>query len=208
MRLADWPRTPYLNEEVRAWIAQELQTLGADEQAVYATEHGPDGDERRILVATEVGLLDHIYAPFGTAARYRLTGRLYPWQTVRGLVLLGETFRVWAHEHTSRWTLRLEHPRFEAVSDSPELGRALVDLGRVCAVMSEPFGVPDVPAESRQPAASRPATPIEIDSRGERMTSGLRATEAKPGMPRVEATAAEVRPVAARAPNGDEPRNR
>jgi hypothetical protein len=206
MRLADWPRMPYLNEEVRAWIAQELQTLGADEHAVYATEHGPDGDERRILVATEVGLLDHVYAPFGTSARYRLTGRLYPWQTVRGLVLLGETFRVWAHEHTTRWTLRLEYPRFDAASDSPELGRALVDLGRVCAVMSEPFGVPEVPAESRQRASSQTATPIEIESRGVLMRSGLPATPAAAGMPGGDS--AEVRPVGARAPNGDEPRTR
>jgi EAL domain-containing protein (putative c-di-GMP-specific phosphodiesterase class I) len=38
MRLADWPRTPYLNDEVREWIHQQLSTLGVDEIAIFAVE--------------------------------------------------------------------------------------------------------------------------------------------------------------------------
>jgi hypothetical protein len=142
MRLADWPRMPYLNEELRQWIGVELSNLGVEDLAVYAIEAGTDGDERRVLVATEVGLIDHRYAPYGSSAHYRLAGRLYPWQTTRGVELRSDIFRLWAHEHRARWHLRLHHPPFEAATESPELGGALCDFARICAVMAEPFGVP------------------------------------------------------------------
>jgi hypothetical protein len=54
---------PFLNDEVKEWIAMELQSLGVEDLAVYALEAGTEGDERRVMVATEVGLLDHRYAP-------------------------------------------------------------------------------------------------------------------------------------------------
>lgn len=142
MRLVEWPRMPYLNEEVREWIGLELKNLGVEDLAVYAMEAGVDGDERRVIVATEVGLLDHRYAPYGSSARFRLGMLLYPWQTIRGVDLRADTFRLWAHEHRTRWSLKLAHPRFEAATESPDLGSALCHLARVCAVMAEPFGVP------------------------------------------------------------------
>ena len=85
MRLTEWPRMPFLNEEVKEWIALELQSLGIEDLAVYALEAGQEGDERRVMVATEVGLLDHRYAPFGSSARYRLAMLMYPWQVLRGV---------------------------------------------------------------------------------------------------------------------------
>ncbi len=142
MRLTEWPRMPFLNDEVKEWIAIELQTLGVEDLAVYALEAGTEGDERRVMVATEVGLLDHRYAPFGSSARYRLAMLMYPWQVLRGVELRADTFRLWAREHRTRWSFRLHHPHFEAATESPDLGQALCDLARVCAVMAEPFGVP------------------------------------------------------------------
>ncbi len=133
---------PFLNDEVKEWIAIELQTLGVEDLAVYALEAGTEGDERRVMVATEVGLLDHRYAPFGSSARYRLAMLMYPWQVLRGVELRADTFRLWAREHRTRWSFRLHHPHFEAATESPDLGQALCDLARVCAVMAEPFGVP------------------------------------------------------------------
>lgn len=147
MRLADWPRMPFLNDELREWIGIELRNLGAEDLAVYAVEIGRDGDERRVLVATEIGLLDHRYAPYGSSARFRLSGVLHPWQTLRGVDLRSEIFRLWAHEHSARWHLRLEHPAFDTATESPELGAALCHLARICAVMAEPFGVPAGRAE-------------------------------------------------------------
>jgi hypothetical protein len=142
VRLTEWPRMPFLNDEVKEWIAIELQSLGVEDLAVYALEAGTEGDERRVMVATEVGLLDHRYAPFGSSARYRLAMLMYPWQVLRGVELRADTFRLWAREHRTRWSFRLHHPHFEAATESPDLGQALCDLARVCAVMAEPFGVP------------------------------------------------------------------
>ncbi len=153
MRLTDWPRMPFLNDEVKEWIALELESLGVEDLAVYALEAGTEGDERRVMVATEVGLLDHRYAPFGSSARYRLAMLMYPWQVLRGVELRADTFRLWAREHRTRWSFRLHHPHFEAATESPDLGQALCDLARVCAVMAEPFGVPAGRASSEVPGA-------------------------------------------------------
>jgi len=153
VRLTEWPRMPFLNEEVKEWIALELQSLGVEDLAVYALEAGSEGDERRVMVATEVGLLDHRYAPFGSSARYRLAMLMYPWQVLRGVELRADTFRLWAREHRTRWSFRLHHPHFEAATESPDLGQALCDLARVCAVMAEPFGVPAGRVSSEVPGA-------------------------------------------------------
>ncbi len=163
MRLTEWPRMPFLNDEVKEWIALEIASLGVEDLAVYAIEAGTEGDERRVMVATEVGLLDHRYAPFGSSARYRLAMLMYPWQVLRGVELRADTFRLWAREHRTRWSFRLHHPHFEAATESPDLGQALCDLARVCAVMAEPFGVPagrvssDVPGVI--PGGPRPIPP-------------------------------------------------
>ena len=156
---------PFLNDEVKEWIAMELASLGVEDLAVYALEAGSEGDERRVMVATEVGLLDHRYAPFGSSARYRLAMLMYPWQVLRGVELRADTFRLWAREHRTRWSFRLHHPHFEAATESPDLGQALCDLARVCSVMAEPFGVPagrvssDVPGAI--PGGPRPLPPAE-----------------------------------------------
>jgi hypothetical protein len=144
---------PFLNDEVKEWIALELESLGIEDLAVYALEAGTEGDERRVMVATEVGLLDHRYAPFGSSARYRLAMLMYPWQVLRGVELRADTFRLWAREHRTRWSFRLQHPHFEAATESPDLGQALCDLARVCAVMAEPFGVPAGRVSSEVPGA-------------------------------------------------------
>ena len=153
MRLTEWPRMPFLNDEVKEWIALELESLGVEDLAVYALEAGTEGDERRVMVATEIGLLDHRYAPFGSSARYRLAMLMYPWQVLRGVELRADTFRLWAREHRTRWSFRLHHPHFEAATESPDLGQALCDLARVCAVMAEPFGVPAGRVSSEVPGA-------------------------------------------------------
>ena len=171
MRLTEWPRMPFLNDEVKEWIALELQGLGVDDLAVYALEAGVEGDERRVMVATEIGLLDHRYAPFGSSARYRLAMLMYPWQVLRGVELRADTFRLWAREHRTRWSFRLHHPHFEAATESPDLGQALCDLARVCAVMAEPFGVPAGRVSSEVPGA-HPGGPRPIPAASETVPLG------------------------------------
>lgn len=214
MRLTEWPRMPFLNDEVKEWIALELQSLGVEDLAVYALEAGQEGDERRVMVATEVGLLDHRYAPFGSSARYRLAMLMYPWQVLRGVELRADTFRLWAREHRTRWSFRLHHPHFEAATESPDLGQALCDLARVCAVMAEPFGVPagrvssDVPGV--HPGGPRPLPPTPESEPGAE-------PESEPGTAEPAATAdadsngempsadeSSARPMAVRIGDGEE----
>lgn len=183
MRLGEWPRNPYLNDEVREWVRLHLETLGAEDVAVYAMAASGQDDERRILVATEVGLLDSWYAPHGSTARFSLSVRLYPWTAVRGVDLRGETFRLWAHEHQSRWRLRLARPALDTMADTPDLGRALAEFASTCSVMAEPAVTPVAPqphsddpvpaflnrastAEAarspRQPTVSAPPAPSQL----------------------------------------------
>jgi hypothetical protein len=142
LRLADWPRNPYLNDELREWVRLHLESLGAEDVAVYALAASSQDDERRVLVASEVGLLDSWYAPHGSTARFSLSVRLYPWTAVRGVDLRGETFRLWAHEHQSRWRLRLARPALDTMADTPDLGRALAEFAAACSVMAEPSAAP------------------------------------------------------------------
>jgi hypothetical protein len=173
LRLADWPRNPYLNDELREWVRAHLESLAVEDVAVYALAAAGQDDERRVLVATEVGLLDSWYAPHGSTARFSLSVRLYPWQTVRGVDLRGETFRLWAHEHQSRWRLRLGRPALDTMADTPELGRALAEFAAACAVMAEPAGAPPPPAPEvedavpaflgRAAAAEAARSPIRVE---------------------------------------------
>ena len=173
---------PFLNDEVKEWIALELESLGVEDLAVYALEAGTEGDERRVMVATEIGLLDHRYAPFGSSARYRLAMLMYPWQVLRGVELRADTFRLWAREHRTRWSFRLHHPHFEAATEMPDLGGALCDLARVCAVMAEPFGVPAGRVSSDVPGAIPGGT--AADSADRRRATGARAGHRSAARPR------------------------
>jgi hypothetical protein len=199
LRLADWPRNPYLNDELREWVRAHLESLAVEDVAVYALAASGQDDERRVLVATECGLLDSWYAPHGSTARFSLSVRLYPWQTVRGVDLRGETFRLWAHEHQSRWRLRLSRPALDTMADTPDLGRALAEFAAACSVMAEPVGMappvaPDmedaVPAFlGRAAAAEAGRSPIRVESEPQPRQS-VAPPSAAPAVPPQEASAA------------------
>lgn len=193
VRLADWPRMPYLNDEVREWAAQQLVTLGVDEIAMYAHEAGAESEQRRLLVATEIGLLDLLYGPRGSSARYGLAGRLYPWQSVRGVDLRVDTYRVWAHEHRTRWSLTMLRPRFRQETDSPELGTAICDFAKVCAIMAEPSGWPP-PEESSVANLPRDRAPGIPAGGAAHAPTAVRATG--PGTPAPAAPAPTPAPAA------------
>jgi hypothetical protein len=147
VRLADWPRNPYLNDELREWVALHLSTLGVEDLAVYAQAAAGQDEERRVLVATSVGLLDSWYAPRGSTARFSLSVRLYPWHAVHGVDLRGETSRLWAHEHQSRWRLRISRPALDTMADTPDLGRALAEFAAACSLLAEPSS-PSLPGSA------------------------------------------------------------
>jgi hypothetical protein len=174
VRIADWPRNPYLNDELREWVALHLSTLGVEDLAIYAQAAAGQDEERRVLVATSVGLLDSWYAPRGSTARFSLSVRLYPWHAVHGVDLRGETSRLWAHEHQSRWRLRLSRPALDTMADTPELGLALAEFAAACSRMAEPSNsmpAPSPEVEDAVPAflgraakADLPRAPIRVDN--------------------------------------------
>jgi len=157
VRLDDWPRMPFLSEELCGWVREHLATLRLEEIAVFALEDGADDDARRVLVATEVGLIDYRYGPRASTARFAIEGRVFPWQAVRGVDLRVETFRLWALEHRTRWSLTLLKPRFSAGTEDPQLGRALADFAKVAVVMAEPSGWPPPDDEPKAARESEPA---------------------------------------------------
>jgi hypothetical protein len=195
LRLADWPRNPYLNDELREWVRLHLETLGTEDVAVYALAASGQDDERRVLVATEIGLLDSWYAPHGSTARFSLSVRLYPWTAVRGVDLRGETFRLWAHEHQSRWRLRLVRPALDTMADTPDLGRALAEFAAACSVMAEPSGA-HAPPPAQQPRVED-AVPAFL---------GRAAAAEAARQPRAPSPSAAVSPAAPMpAPSGSSP---
>ena len=134
MRISEWPRMPYLSAELCEWIYEQLGTLEAEELASYAVETGRDGEARRLLVATDAGLIDYRYAPRDAdAARYGLSGTLYTWPAVVSARLTTDVHRVWAREVRTAWRFTIGDPEFEIdVRRDEPLIDALLDFARIC----------------------------------------------------------------------------
>ena len=149
--------------------------------------------------------MDSWYAPRGSTARFSLSVRLYPWHAVHGVDLRGETSRLWAHEHQSRWRLRLSRPALDTMADTPELGRALAEFAAACSLMAEPSN-PSAAASSPEVEDAVPAflgratkpevvrAPIQVDNDG-----APRSTSAPPP---ATAAAPPAQPAAAAVPAG------
>jgi hypothetical protein len=133
MRLGEWDALG----QARGWLQHQLGDLGAAELATWVIfgEHG----RQRILVATDVGLLDYTYGPESPSpdVPWRLRGELIRWRGIHNLRLYSEggwdpvndMFRV-------IWRVRAEEPKLEVVVDtttSPEreVG-ALLAFARAC----------------------------------------------------------------------------
>ena len=184
MRLADWPRHPYLNDELREWLALHLNALHVDDVAVYAIPQGHDDEGRRILVATEIGLLDGSYGPRGSSAHYSLQVRLYPWPAVRGVDLLAETYRLWAYEHRTWWRLRVATPAVDVQTEDPDLGCALAEMATACAVMAEAGAGQREPTAAVDESEALPPTPrVGKIFRSTAEAVPIEPSESKPSLP-------------------------
>jgi len=121
----------------RALLHRVLGELGAVELAAHVTMHA-DGDRQRILVATDIGLLDYNYGVTAPGeATYELRGALTRWPSVRGMRLQSDA--QWDdNTRTARsiWRLVAEEPKIELAAESTEHDRAevtaLLDFARAC----------------------------------------------------------------------------
>jgi len=121
----------------RALLQRVLGELGAVELAAHVTLHA-DGDRQRVLVATDIGLLDYNYGVTAPAEpTYELRGGLTRWPSVRGMRLQSDA--QWDdNTRTARsiWRLVAEEPKIELAAESTENDRAevtaLLDFARAC----------------------------------------------------------------------------
>jgi hypothetical protein len=119
----------------RALVQRILGELGANELAAHVTVN-PDTERQRILIATDVGLLDYNFAATATgSATYELRGYLHRWPSVRGMRLQSDA--QWddnAKSARSVWRLVAEEPKIELTAESSEQDQhevsALLDFAR------------------------------------------------------------------------------
>ncbi len=119
MKIGEWDGIG----RARALIAHQLGELDARELAAHVTVN--DSGRQRILVATDVGLLDFSWGPSSPEpdAVWFLRGGLTRWRSVKGLRLQTDAqFDPVYEKMQSIWRLVAEEPKIElsATSEAPD----------------------------------------------------------------------------------------
>ena len=136
MKIGEWDSLG----RARAILQRHLGELGAAEYAAHVALNKDNG-RLRVLVATDVGLLDYNYLPAGSDPEgpWALRGQLYRWMSVKGLRLQTDAQLEEGEDVTeSRWIWRLtaEEPKIELTAESAAEGErspdALLPLARAC----------------------------------------------------------------------------
>jgi hypothetical protein len=134
MKIGEWDAAG----EVGAIMQVQLVELRAAEIAAHVAL-GENG-RLRILVATDIGLLDYRYHPAGTdpGGPWSLRGEVLRWATVRGLRLQTEGQVEKGKLHEARWIWRFvgEDPKIDLAAESTGEGErapeAVLPLARAC----------------------------------------------------------------------------
>lgn len=135
MKIGEWDTLG----RARQLLQRQLGELAAREIAAHVSVNAENG-KLRILVATDLGLLDYAYAPAGNdpEGAWALRGHLYRWSSVKGLRLQTDAQIDESTEVVkSVWRLVAEEPRVElaAGSDQPEREvLAVLALARACLI--------------------------------------------------------------------------
>ncbi len=132
MKIGEWEGIG----RARAVIAHQLGDLDAQELASFVSPG--DNERQRILVATDVGLLDFSWAPSTPEpdAVWNLRGGLTRWPSVRGLRLQADAqFDPVYEKIQAIWHLVAEEPKIELSATSEPDPRAisvLLAFARAC----------------------------------------------------------------------------
>ena len=125
----------------RALVTRHLGELQATELATHVTLNLENG-RQRILVATDLGLLDYNYSkPEPNSPIDNLRGTLHRWTSVRAFRLQADA--QWDEgDQTARsvWRLVADEPRVELLAESAEGDRAaapLLEFARACLAQLE-----------------------------------------------------------------------
>ena len=135
MKIGEWDSLG----RARAILQRHLGELGAAEDAAHVTLNAETG-RLRILIATDIGLLDYHYLPAGADPRgpWSLRGQMYRWVSVKGLRLQTDAQVEDDEAAEPRWIWRLsaEDPKIELTAESDAHGErspgALLPLARAC----------------------------------------------------------------------------
>lgn len=132
MKIGEWDNLG----RARQLLQRQVADLGADELAAHVARNEETG-RLRILVATDVGLLDYHYAPAGADPKgaWILRGQLHRWPSIRGLRLQTDAQLDSDDTIKSVWRLVAEEPRLELTAttdDGPAEIAAVLALGRAC----------------------------------------------------------------------------
>ena len=134
MKIGEWENLG----RARGLLQHQLGELGAAEYASHVTLN-PENGRLRILVATDVGLLDYGYAPVGAdpEGQWQLRGQLYRWTSVKGLRLQTDAqIDEESGEMRSVWRVVADDPKLELVADSTgsedRAPAALLPFARAC----------------------------------------------------------------------------
>jgi hypothetical protein len=134
MKIGDWDTAG----EAGVVLQVQLVELRAAEFAAHVAL-GENG-RLRILVATDIGLLDYRYHPAGADAGgpWSLRGEVVRWPSVRGLRLQTEAQLEGGEAHQARWIWRFvgEDPKIDLAAESTGSGErspeAVLPLARAC----------------------------------------------------------------------------
>lgn len=122
MKIGEWDTLG----RARAILQRQLGELGAAEIASHVALH-PETGRLRILVATDIGLLDYHYQPVGADPEgpWALRGEMHRWPSVHGLRLQTDGQVIEQEEGMdARWVWRLiaEDPKLDLVAESTGSG--------------------------------------------------------------------------------------
>jgi hypothetical protein len=133
MKVGEWDNLG----RARALLQRQLGQLDAAEYAAHVAVN-PDTGRLRILVATDVGLLDYSYSPVGgdPEGPWILRGQVHRWAAIRGLRLQTDAQMDEASEQVQEvWRMVAEDPKIE-LSATSETGdrpiEGLLAFARAC----------------------------------------------------------------------------
>jgi len=136
MKIGEWDSLG----RARSILQHQLGELGAAEIAAHVALNQENG-RLRILIATDMGLLDYHYQPTGADPEgpWSLRGEVHRWASVRGLRLQTDA-QVEEQEESveARWIWRLiaEEPKIDLSAESNAAGErspwALLPLAAAC----------------------------------------------------------------------------
>lgn len=136
MKIGEWETTAGAG----AIVQEQLEELGAAEYAAHVAVNADSG-RLRILVASDIGLLDYTYQPASADHKgpWSLRGELYRWGSVRGLRLQTDAqIEPGGGTVSARWIWRFiaEEPKIDLTAESAGLGErapaAVLPLARAC----------------------------------------------------------------------------